>query len=132
MILFFLLLSAVLLNVWNELDKFLSILEERAEKLGEWEFKIPSSFTCPFILSGGCFLLVLGFIFILFANKEVLGSVAPHLSSKLLLASFIIGTFSWTLLFSFIAEMRDNSWGDCSILYYGSLILVYLLDWTLK
>jgi hypothetical protein len=28
--------------------------------------------------------------------------------------------------------MRDNSWGDCSILYYGSLILVYLLDWTLK
>jgi len=105
MLLFFLLLSVALLNVWDELDQFLSILEERAEKLGEWEFKIPSSFTYPFILSVGCSLFVLGFIFLLFANKEVSGSVAPQLSSKLLLASFIIGTFSWTLLFSFVAEM---------------------------
>lgn len=127
MALFFLLLFIASFYVWDEIGQFLGVLEKKMETWSIGELKVPSSFY-PVILSIGCPLFVSGFIYILFANEEISGPVAPQLGSKLLLASFIIGAFFWTLNFSLIAEMLVITPG-VTVLYFIMVPSFWFISW---
>lgn len=128
MALFILLLSIAYFYALDEINQFLDVLERKIETWSVTEFKAPSSLFYPFILSVGCSIFVLGLICILFANGEISGPVAPHLGSKLLLVSFIVGTFFWTLDFSLTAEMCVITSG-VTVLYFIMVPSFWFISW---
>ncbi len=127
-LIFFLILAVANFHALVERDQLINILTEKVEAWGLWEFKIQFSFDYPILIAIGSPFLVLGCICLLFANNELKSSNKPKPGSKLLLFSFVAGTFVWTLSFSLFAEAFVVA--PCVVvLYYMIAPMFWFIIW---
>jgi hypothetical protein len=126
--LFFTIFVIASLIFWEEIDQFQNVLAKKVETWELWEFKTQLSLTYPVLLAVSSSLLVLGSICLMFAKGELSSLNKPKPGSKLLLLSFIVGTFFWTLWFSLLAEVSVISPGVI-VLYFMIAPAFWFLLW---